>query len=85
MSGTGTGFGPLPSRERGYWRLFWLVVSPAPHLWIADQVRNDVVVVPGRVDSRLRGNDGKRDYGGFAGLFRIAIDNVFGLSCVLAG
>ena len=30
-------------------------------LWIADQVRNDVMVVPGRphlVVSRLRGNDG---------------------------
>ena len=25
----------------------------APHLWIADQVRNDGVVVPGRVDSLL--------------------------------
>ena len=28
-------------------------------LWIADQARNDVCGVPVRVDSRLRGNDGK--------------------------
>ena len=27
-------------------------------LWIADQVRNDGVVVPGRIVSRFRGNDG---------------------------
>ena len=27
MSGTGTGFDPLPSRERGFSRLFCLVVA----------------------------------------------------------
>ena len=27
VSGTGTGFGPLSSRERGFCRLFWLVVA----------------------------------------------------------
>ena len=32
---------PLPSREGGFCRLNWLVVHPASHLWIADQVRND--------------------------------------------
>ena len=42
VSGTGTGsLIPLPSRERGIGWVFCLVVSPAPHLWIADQVRND--------------------------------------------
>ena len=37
---------PLPSRERGFWRLVldWLVVNPAPHLCIAGQVRNDVTM-----------------------------------------
>ena len=37
--------------------LCWLVVCPAPHLWIADQVRNDGVVVPGcprPVDTALK-------------------------------
>ena len=29
---------------RGMW-LVCLVVSPAPHLWIADQVRNDVMML----------------------------------------
>ena len=36
---------PVDSRLRGNdgpWWLCWLVVSPALHLWIADQVRNDV-------------------------------------------
>ena len=38
VSGTGTGFDPLPSRER----LFCLVhPRHTPPLWIADQVRND--------------------------------------------
>ena len=32
VSGTGTGFGPLPSREKGDWWLVWLVGCPA--LWI---------------------------------------------------
>ena len=31
---------PLPSRERGFG--WCCLVDPAPHLWIADQVRNDV-------------------------------------------
>ena len=39
-----------------HWGCYWL--SPLP-LWIADQVRNDGVVVPGCVVSRLRGNDGE--------------------------
>ena len=48
--------------------------STAHPLWIADQVRNDGVVVHGRVDSRLRGDEGEgcgRD-GGYAndGMFR---------------
>ena len=30
---------PLPSRERGFWRLFW-TFHPLP-LWIADQARNN--------------------------------------------
>ena len=36
---------PLPSRERGL-RMVYLVFcpSPAPPLWIADQVRNDVTM-----------------------------------------
>ena len=34
------------------------LLPPSPHLWIADQVRNDGVVVPGRVVSHLRGSDG---------------------------
>ena len=37
-----------------HWGVYRL--SPLP-LWIADQVRNDGVVVPGCVVSRLRGND----------------------------
>ena len=44
MSGTGTGLSPLPSRERWIW-LGWIVVCPAPHLWIADQARNDVTML----------------------------------------
>ena len=62
-----------PIKGEGEYGCFGLVVSPAPPLWIADQVRNDGGVVPDRpypVDSRLRGNDGERDYGGFAGLGR---------------
>ena len=36
-------------------------------LWIADQIRNDMVAVPGRVYSRLRGNDGDGNEGRGAG------------------
>ena len=46
-----TGLSPLPSRERGFGRLFWLVVGPAHHLWIADQVRNDEVAITLTFDS----------------------------------
>ena len=37
----------------------WVVLY-RPVLWIADQVRNDVIgtLFPCRLDSRLRGNDG---------------------------
>ena len=41
VSGTGTGFVPLSSRERGIGWVFWTCCCPALHLWIADQVRND--------------------------------------------
>ena len=45
VSGTGTGFGPLPPRERGFGRLCWLVVAlHSLPLWVADQVRNDVTM-----------------------------------------
>ena len=48
VSSTGTGFGPLPSREGD----MWLVLScftraTLPPLWIADQVRNDGLGVYG--------------------------------------
>ena len=47
VSGTGTGFGPMPSRERGIRMVVVLACSPAhpPPLWIADQVRNDVTML----------------------------------------
>ena len=49
----------LSHQGRGDVWLVCLVVCPfpAPHLWIADQVRNDGPGHP--VDSRLRGNDGE--------------------------
>ena len=46
VSGTGTGFGPLSSRERGNLGVVLACCCPALYLWIADQVRNDVEVVP---------------------------------------
>ena len=36
---------PLPSRERGNMVGLDLLSSRPPHLWIADQVRNDVTVL----------------------------------------
>ena len=63
VSGTGTGFGPLSSRERG---IGWCcLVHPRhpPPLWIADQVRNDGTMLAHRfhphlspLPSRERGN-----------------------------
>ena len=56
VSGTGTGFGPLPSRGRGFGRCclvhprhpaaLWFpayagMTAGPPPFWIADQVRND--------------------------------------------
>ena len=41
VSGTGTGFDPLPLRERGNMVGVVLLYARPPPLWIADQVRND--------------------------------------------
>ena len=48
VSGTGTGFDSSPIKgEGGFGRLCWLVhPRHTPPLWIADQVRNDVVSCP---------------------------------------
>ena len=40
---------PLPSRERGIGGCCLVHPCHAPPLWIADQVRNDGDVMPGRV------------------------------------
>ena len=106
MSSTGTGFGPLSSRERGNLAV-GLACCRFPALWIpayarmtaalpchtsglrtksAMTVRGGCVgllsclVRPRPVVSRLRGNDGPGDYGGFAVLcFLFWMDDVEGL------
>ena len=56
VSGTGTGFGPLPSREMGIWWLVCLVVSPARPSGL--RIKSAMTVLPRAVVSCPRGNDG---------------------------
>ena len=60
VSGTGTGFDPLSSRERGIDWLVWLVVAPhMPPCGYCLKASMTGIALPHRLDSRLRGNDGE--------------------------